>query len=160
MSNFFFKSSEVITDLCWVARDAPVLVITFIIPSRAWLADLNSLFLTISMFRPCPAGDYLMLTASFLMCSCDNVPLEHVNVSPFVKKIPSVWPHSKTYAKKLQEHHKGRFQTLRAHCKHLYTTMKLKISFKQILLSVLIYLCIKEMLPHPHPLTHAKSPTF
>ena len=70
-----------------------------------------------------------MLTAIFLMCSCDNVPLEHVNVSPFVKKFSSVWPHSRTYAKKLQEYQKGRFQTPRAHCKPLYATLKLKISF-------------------------------
>lgn len=101
-----------------------------------------------------------MLTASFLMCSCDNVSLEHVNVSPFVKKFSSVWPHSRTYAKKLQEYEKGRFQTPRAHCKPLYTNMKLKISFKHPLLSVLIYLCIKEMLPHPYPRPTLKVPHF
>lgn len=30
----FFNSSEVITELCWVARDPPVLVTTFITLSR------------------------------------------------------------------------------------------------------------------------------
>lgn len=65
----FFNSSEVITELCWVARVPPVLVTTFITLPRVWLADLNSLSLTISLFWPKSCKCRFNADCKFLKCS-------------------------------------------------------------------------------------------
>lgn len=100
-----------------------------------------------------------MLTARFLMCSCENVPLDRVKVSPLVK-IPSAWPHSRTYASESQEHQKGRFETTWAHCKPLYATLKIKISFITATAFCFDLFVHKRDVAPSSPHAHAKSPTF